>query len=125
MALLRGLLGGRLLGLDRESRDARLAHEIDRFSHASVCDRAIGVDHRAHFVVRSETHAHRREQLRVVQRLVLDEELTRAIEACGRSTGIDCETMYFAVTIKMINSTRAMSTKGVTLIPEISSWPSL
>ena len=43
------------------------------------------------------------------------------VAACGRSTGICCDTMYFAVTMKMISSTRAMSTNGVTLMPPISS----
>lgn len=51
------------------------------------------------------------------------------VEERGRSTGIVCGvTMYLAVTMKMIRSTSAMSTKGVTLIPVIapsSSWEAL
>ena len=40
--------------------------------------------------------------------------------ARGRSTGIACgDTTYFAVTMKMISSTSAMSTNGVTLMPVI------
>ena len=40
------------------------------------------------------------------------------VAALGRSSGSDCETMSFAVTMKMMRSTSVMSTSGVTLIPE-------
>src|SRR4051794_32273285 len=45
--------------------------------------------------------------------------------AFGRSTSTVSRTMKLAVTMKMISSTRVMSTSGVTLIPTISSSLSL
>ena len=39
--------------------------------------------------------------------------------AFGRSSGSACETMIFAVTMKMMRSTSVMSTSGVTLMPAI------
>ena len=44
--------------------------------------------------------------------------------AFGRSSGTDCETMSFAVTMKMMRRTSMMSTSGVTLIPVIASFAS-
>src|SRR5687767_5801906 len=41
--------------------------------------------------------------------------------AFGRSSGTDFDTISFAVTMKMMRSTRTMSTSGVTLIPVIAS----
>src|SRR4051812_24356392 len=48
-----------------------------------------------------------------------------AFAALGRSTSTVSRTMKLAVTMKMINSTSVMSTSGVTLIPTISSSPSV
>ena len=42
------------------------------------------------------------------------------VAAFGRSSGTDCDTMIFAVTMKMMRRTSVMSTSGVTLIPVIA-----
>jgi hypothetical protein len=95
-------------------------------NNALVLHGAVSLDDGAKIGILGVLLARKGEQRVVVRQMVLiDRDVAVGVEpALGRSSGTDCETTILATTMKMISSTKVMSTSGVTLMPTIPSSPS-